>query len=186
MSRCQRRFKALNRCKSQSPTPRHVPPSTRSLLKCWEVEFVWYGLEMETAPQNAGTDGEIPVGTWDQRSGRDLFSLQGRHWVVCTAAGPKNSPTCPALPGEGTALTWVISYKKEFETHGKISEIWGWVEISAIFVWFYSRASSSWVFNARDIFFFNILFSESWTMCFPWGNFFKISFCFVLYLKCFS
>lgn len=123
---CQARFKAGNRC-GFPPTAGHVPPSTRSLLKCsWvlEVEFVRYELEMETAQQTRGTDGKIPVGTWERRSGRGSFSRQGRQQApgVCTAAGPKHSPTFQeqgALPGGGAALTWVIPLRKEFEIHGK-------------------------------------------------------------------
>lgn len=145
---------------------------------------VWAG--NGNSPASTGTDGKGSVGTWDQRSGRDLFSLQGRQQAlsVCTAAGTKNSPIFREqgeLPEGGAALTWVISHTREFET---LSKLWNlgmnrnFCNISVVLQPSTSGASSS-----KDVGFFS--FSESWTMRFVEGVFNFFFFRFVLYLKYF-
>lgn len=108
---CQARFKAGNRC-GFPPTAGHVPPSTRSLLKCsWvlEVEFVRYELEMETAQQTQGqmAKSQLERGSGGAAAGRFHGRADSRHRASAQQLGqsiPQLSKSRELFQGEGRPL----------------------------------------------------------------------------------
>lgn len=87
MQLCQTIFKAVNRCR---------PPNSRARFPIYMISpsafwsppgagggicLVWTGNLNSSA--NTMTDGKIPVGTCDQQTGCDLFSLRGRQQTYC-------------------------------------------------------------------------------------------------------
>lgn len=87
MQLCRTIFKAVNRCR---------PPNSRARFPIYMISpsafwsppgagggicLVWTGNLNSSA--NTMTDGKIPVGTCDQQTGCDLFSLRGRQQTYC-------------------------------------------------------------------------------------------------------
>lgn len=87
MQLCRAIFKAGNRCRSPDSRAR-FPIYMISPVAFWSpagagggICLVWTGNLNSSA--NTMTDGKIPVGTCDQQTGCDLFSLRGRQQTYC-------------------------------------------------------------------------------------------------------
>lgn len=156
---------------SQARSPMHMIPF--EVLLVLEVEFVWYELEMENSPANAGTDGKIPLGTWDQVCFH--CRADSRHWVSAQQLGQRTSQLSRSTqPSPG----W-------FHTENSLGELWNLGMNRDLWDIYVCTSGAS---SSKDVgFLMPATFLIFWKLnnVFSWGSYY-FSFCFVLYFKYFS